>query len=370
MSETEKGWVYLIDTITHVWYTTIILRTIFILECDIMSSKTVGELHKSIMRRCYDHDYFMYQNYGRKGITVYDKWHNKEEFASWLKDNNYVTGAKLKRIDTSLGYYPDNCIVTNIPEKRKRKEINGIPEYLVKQAKAERRKQIRESYGVPKSYSKLRIHRCYNGMVHRCTLHKNSNGNSEMLCRKYYISRGITVCDEWLGETGFYEFYNWAMKNGYSDDLTLDRIDNDKGYYPENCRWVTAKDQVRNRRNNVRYNYHGEQLLLIEICEKENISYDALKYRVVKRGQDIDYAISEIRKRSERMNELHDSNINPVGCTIRKIREKTGLTQKSFCKKYKIPDKIFQSWEEGKCDALKIISYLLKKLIKVSDEVA
>ena len=60
-----------------------------------------------------------------------------------------------------------------------------------------------------------------------------------------YGGRGITICDEWLD---IHNFYNWVMSSGYSDELSLDRIDNDEGYFPENCRWVSKNIQSRNQR--------------------------------------------------------------------------------------------------------------------------
>ena len=85
-----------------------------------------------------------------------------------------------------------------------------------------------------------RLYSIYNGMKNRCY-------NPNQPYWDIYGGKGITVCDEWLDkENGFINFYNWAINNGYADNLTLDRINNDEGYSKQNCRWVSYFVQGNN----------------------------------------------------------------------------------------------------------------------------
>lgn len=86
-----------------------------------------------------------------------------------------------------------------------------------------------------------RLYTTFNHIKDRCYNPKNVK-------YKHYGFRGITVCDEW--RCSFENFVNWSLANGYNDDLTLDRIDTNKGYSPDNCRWVDMHIQVTNRNMN------------------------------------------------------------------------------------------------------------------------
>lgn len=105
-----------------------------------------------------------------------------------------------------------------------------------------------------------RLYRIWSGMKSRCSAKPGKEGY------KNYASRGITVCDEWSKD--FLAFYAWALNNGYSYDLTLDRIDNNKGYSSENCRWATQNQQHNNTRVNAKLTLNGETHTINEWSKK------------------------------------------------------------------------------------------------------
>lgn len=116
-----------------------------------------------------------------------------------------------------------------------------------------------------------RLYEIWKAMKQRC-----SNPNHAKY--EYYGGKGVEVCSEWQND--FQAFYDWAMANGYADNLTIDRIDNDKGYSPNNCRWETVKNQHNHTSANRYITYNGEIHTLAEWGEivkiKPSTIYDRL----------------------------------------------------------------------------------------------
>ncbi len=136
------------------------------------------------------------------------------------------------------------------------------------------------TYKSPRKVHGMCTSRIYNiriNMIDRCY-------NTSATIYSYYGGRGITVCDEWVDkENGFMNFYNWAMSSGYTDELTIDRINVNGNYEPSNCRWFTMKQQSNNKRSNIIFYVNGKSITTTEVSIKNNISLGTI-YRRIKDG--------------------------------------------------------------------------------------
>lgn len=143
----------------------------------------------------------------------------------------------------------------------------GAPSLILKQnaVKHNRLKRTHCAHCVEDRYHRMtgtRIWRIWQGLKTRC------GGTSHDRDQRNYHGRGITVCERWQK---FEDFYS-DMREGYADDLTIERIDNEGPYSPENCRWATPREQQANKRNNRWITYRGEQIHLAEFCRQTGMS--------------------------------------------------------------------------------------------------
>lgn len=123
--------------------------------------------------------------------------------------------------------------------------------------------------------SGTRLYKIWQGIKRRC--YKKYDARYHR-----YGERGIKVCDEW--KDNFINFYNWANNNGYSDELTIDRIDNNKNYTPENCRWVSIKTQCNNRSTNIKITIGNATKTLTEWCNIFELDYRKILGRYKRNG--------------------------------------------------------------------------------------
>lgn len=139
--------------------------------------------------------------------------------------------------------------------------------------------------------SHTRLYVIWNGMVRRCH-------NPKAQRYDQYGGRGIFVCDEWRND--FMSFREWALANGYREDLSIDRIENDKGYSPDNCRWATDLDQANNMTSNTMITFNGKTQNMKQWSKELGISYMALVCRF-DRGWSVEKAFTTpVRKMAKK----------------------------------------------------------------------
>lgn len=134
-----------------------------------------------------------------------------------------------------------------------------------------------------------RLYRIWIDMRRRCYDSKRINYAN-------YGGRGITVCDSW--DNSFVPFRDWSFENGYTESLVLDRINNERDYSPDNCRWVTVSQNTRNTRSNRVITLWGETKTMVEWSEDVRCvaSYSMLKDRIIKYGWDAERAFTQPRR--------------------------------------------------------------------------
>lgn len=210
-----------------------------------------------------------------------------------MKDRNKVrdlTGQKFGRLtvlhlqdtDTRKTYWICKCDCGNLKSVRSDSLLDGsIKSCGCLKVEQDKKNLVNpsmiKSYAFGEKYGTKRIYHIWQGMKARC-------GNVHSPCYERYGGRGIQVCEEW--ENDFLKFYEWAMKNGYDDSLTIDRIDNNGNYEPQNCRWVDSRAQAMNRRSNVNITIGNSTRTLMEWCEIFKLNYGTVKARF-KRDEDI-----------------------------------------------------------------------------------
>lgn len=140
---------------------------------------------------------------------------------------------------------------------------------------------------------------------------------------KNYGGRGIRICDEWLGKEGFLKFRKWSYENGYDENApfgqcTIDRIDVNGNYCPENCRWVDMKTQANNRTNNNYIFHNGQTKTLSEWAKFYGVNQDTLWRRIYQRNMSLEKALLFDSKRRDVTKEKCE-DLRKKGLTIEQV---------------------------------------------------
>ena len=125
----------------------------------------------------------------------------------------------------------------------------------------------------------------WQSMINRCTKPNAQN-------YKYYGGRGIQVCDDWIDPiNGYFLFKGWALTNGYEDGLSIERIDYDGNYTPENCKWIPLNEQSKNTRRAHKLTFNGKTMCLTDWAKEFKINRGTLTSRL-KRGMSVEDALT------------------------------------------------------------------------------
>lgn len=185
----------------------------------------------------------------------------------------------IERVEKDV-YNTNGCVFKVICDKCN-KTLIRTPSSIIKCPKSCRCQSSVKTHGMSES----RIYYIWTSMKERCTgnrLHR-------------YGGRGITVCEEW--KNSFTSFYNWAISNGYTEKLTLDRINNDGNYDPLNCRWVTMRVQANNTSKNILITFQGKTQTVSQWARELGLKRSTLNMRLNAYNIPLEKSLSLIYKK-------------------------------------------------------------------------
>lgn len=147
--------------------------------------------------------------------------------------------------------------------------------------------------------SDTKLYKIWRGMLNRCY-------NQKTKSYKNYGGRGIIICDNW--KNSFEAFYNWAINNGYCEGLSIERINNNKNYCPENCKWIPLGEQARNRRKNYSFTISGITKDLADWCKQYNMNYYLVHNRIYKLNWYVEKALITPCNTTKRNKKAHSDS--------------------------------------------------------------
>ena len=190
------------------------------------------------------------------------------------KKYNLLTVEGLDCVKDGVSYWKCRCDCGNVVNVRG----NNLKSGAVKSCGCLRKIPSNFMHGE----SKTKLYRHWISMIYRCTNPKKDS-------YKWYGARGISVCEEWKTFEGFKA---WAMKTRPDESFTVERIDVNGDYCPENCKWIPAGDQADNRRTNIVIEHNGQKKNLAQWCDALGLDYKRIHNRMFRLGWDFEKAIS------------------------------------------------------------------------------
>jgi DNA-binding XRE family transcriptional regulator len=251
------------------------------------------KLWKSTRQKCQNPSNKSYKSFGGKGIFFYDDWNDFDVFSDWALDNDYTKGKTIELIDKNASFSPENCFFSS------RFQHHGM--------------------------SQSRLYKEWRGMLLRCTTPSHKS-------YKDYGGRGISVCTQWHE---FPNFQEWALANGYNDNLTIDRIDVNGNYEPSNCRFTDIITQCNNRRSSKFITYQGKTMSQAQWARELGISRGAITQRAKR-----NLPVNEILRTEKHVHrgENHSQNLitfNGITMNQKQWAERVGVSPTTLGRRLK-----------------------------------